>query len=120
MPGETHLAWAMACAVSVWLASVLLVVLFSIFSGRISLRGLLTERMTGAMSAFSRPQLLLATLAGIGAYVGMAFDRLGTARELPDVPAWLLAAIGGSQVLFLGGRGIAAFTSKFLPLGGRR
>jgi hypothetical protein len=125
MPAANYLVWAFSIAVALWLGGSLLIVAYSIVSRRISLRGLLTEPATGETSLFSRPQMLFVSLAAIATYVGTAIDSLGTmnafvdagTRTLPDVPPELLAAVGGSQLLFVGGKTVSTFMSKLKSLG---
>jgi hypothetical protein len=107
----------MAAGAAVWLAGLLLVVLFSIISRRISLRGLLVDPATGRTSVFSRPQMLILALSGAGTYLATGLSTIATTGTLPPVPPELLAVVGGSQLVFVGSKAIAASLSKFRLLG---
>jgi len=118
MLGTTYVAWAFAFALAVWLTGLFLTVLYCIVGGRISLQGLLTESLTGNTALVSRPQMLFVSLAASATFVGAAIAAVGTTNQFPEVPQALLLTVGGSQALYLGGRGIAGLLSKTLSRGG--
>lgn len=120
MPGGNYLVWTFAIVMAVWLGGVLLVVCFCIVSGRISLRGLLTETLTGQMAAISRPQMLFVSLAAAATYVGRAIEAVGTTNTFPPVPTELVVAVAGSQAVFIGGKWLSSALSKLKSLGALR
>lgn len=119
MLGGTFLIWAFAVLTGAWLLGLVLVIAFAIVGGRISLRGLLTEPLTGQKAFVSRPQLLLVALSAATTFIVAGMAAVGTTNRFPEVPTTMLAIVGGSHLVFLGGRGIAALLSTYLPLGGR-
>jgi hypothetical protein len=112
MPGGKFLVLTFAVAMTIWLGGLLLVVAYNIVGGRISLRGLLTETLTGQMAAFSRPQMLFVSLAAAATYVGKAIEAIGTTNTFPPVPTELVAAVAGSQAVFIGGKWLSSALSK--------
>lgn len=104
-----------ALAVCVFLFGLALAVFLKMVSGRISLRGLWTEKRTGAFSV-ARMQATISTFAGAAALVGIvgaelldpaatvAFGSLDGAAGTV-----LVGALGGSQTVFLGAKLNAVF-----------
>lgn len=89
------------------------VVLWKILSGEISLEGLLDSFDHLGKRSYSpgRAQLLIVTAAVAAKYV-MAVIQNPHRESLPGLPVELVAALGGSQAIYLGGK---AWTT-FLPL----
>ena len=99
-----------------WETLILLVCLFGMvgvlaLDGRIRLDGLLYGTNGDGTKYFSagRVQLLLFTLA-------VAFELLSAVLQdptkFPDVPASWIATLGGSHVVYLGGKASAVFLGK--------
>lgn len=104
-----------ALAVFVFLFGLALAVLLKIVSGRISLRGLWTEKRTGAFS-IARMQATVSTFAGAAALFGILGTELmgppsTTAFASLDGAAGtaLIGVLGGSQTVFLGAKFNAVF-----------
>jgi hypothetical protein len=90
------------------------VVLLQIVSGRISLAGLLVSKDAGGGRTFSpaRLQLLIFTVVVAANYLHAVLTdpRQGS---LPSLPPSVIAALGGSHAVYLGGK---AFTAFIQPL----
>ena len=76
------------------------IVLFKMAAGTINTRGLLRDKETGEFSP-GRLQLLLLTLAGALAYVN---DVTAARPYKLEAPEELLALVGASNLLYLGGK----------------
>jgi hypothetical protein len=84
-----------------------LVVVYKILTGAINMRGLLDDKKTHALSP-ERVQLLVFTVMGAGYYLMLAIEQAPNGR-LPDFPGEALLLVGGSQVVYLGGKARAHF-----------
>jgi hypothetical protein len=90
------------------------VVLWKLLSGSISLSYLLDGDVrddsspTGFSSQASagRTQALMVTLAVAGYYL---LQVIHNPKQLPLLSPWMVAAVGGSHALFLGGKAVAIF-----------
>ena len=82
--------------IEVLLASLAIIIVYKMLTGRINLHGLLSGE-DGNPSA-ARVQLLVATLVAAFAYLSQVIDQPG---EFPAVPTWLLLGLGGSQIVYL-------------------
>ncbi len=108
---EGAVVWA-EYAVWAWLGSLAFLIAYRLLNGRIELRGLLQRQSrTGVDPA--KVQLVVLTVTGAFFYLGIvlshAFPRDATGHPtLPDVPDYMLAALGGGNVLFLAAKGIVA------------
>jgi len=90
----------------IWLllGGLALVVAYKMLSGRINMKGLLEDKMSGELSP-GRLQLLLFTLIGAGSYLGMTAAISGESPTgLPEVPEPLLLSVAGSNLAYLGGK----------------
>jgi len=103
---------AMGMALGAFLAGLLLTFLFSIISGRIKLRGLMSEPLSGKPAPISRPQMIVSALVAIGSYAATAITDLGLRHDLPDAPLWLISTFVGSNVVYLGARTFAAILTN--------
>jgi hypothetical protein len=90
-------------------------VLWKIAVGEISLAGLLTTKEPGGGSTFSpaRLQLLIFTVVVAGTYLHAA---LATPRPqaLPTLPNSVIAVLGGSHAVYLGGKTLSTFIQPLL------
>jgi len=90
-------------------------VLWKIAVGEISLAGLLTTKEPGGGSTFSpaRLQLLIFTVVVAGNYLHAA---LATPRPhaLPPLPNSVIAVLGGSHAVYLGGKALSTFIQPLL------
>jgi hypothetical protein len=82
------------------LGGLLLVVIYQMLTGKINLNGLLTEGRTREISP-ARVQLLVLTLAGALFYI---YKATTTPGGLPEIPQELLLFLGGSHIVYLGGK----------------
>ncbi len=79
--------------------------------GKINVQGLLSDKSDGSLSP-GRVQLLILTLSGALFYLGQVFHD---PSRLPNVPPELLLIIGGSHVVYLGGKSLPILGSWFNP-----
>lgn len=91
------------------------VVLFQIASGKISLAGLLDTKEPDGSRSFSpaRLQLLLFTIVVAARYlhaVAVNPDQ----SSLPALPQSVIAALGGSHAVYLGGKAMTTFLQPLL------
>lgn len=83
-----------------WLFAFAGMILLRLLDGRISTRGLLCERPGETVRA-ERVQMLIATFVAAGYYVMITLEQDDLAQGLPEVPGFVLAALGGSQLLYV-------------------
>ena len=86
----------------VFLGSLIAIVLFKLLAGSINLVGVLNDKETHSFSP-GRLQLLLATFGGAAFY----FSQIASMKNpsaMPSVPPELLVIVGGSNLLYLGGK----------------
>jgi hypothetical protein len=92
------------------------IVLYKIVVGQISLAGLLNASTEpGVPPAFSpaRLQLLIFTVAVAAHYLHAVY--VSPQRDsLPILPQGVVAALGGSQAVYLGGKALSAFVKPLL------
>jgi hypothetical protein len=88
-------------------------VVFQLLTGRINMNGLLRVKLGESRGNLSPPrvQLLLATLGAAMYYVLATLEtaKMGKLPELPD--AWP-AVLGGSNLIYLGGKAYARFFTE--------
>ena len=89
------------------------VVVWKMITGEISLDGLLDSKDGRGNRSYSveRAQLLVFTLLVAGKYV-LAVIQNPHRDSLPDLPVELVAVLGGSQAIYVGGKA----WSRFAPL----
>jgi len=108
---------AIATEITLIIAALAGVVGYGLLTGRINLRGLLTDRAGGALNP-SRIQMLVVTFGALVSYLGDVAALPPHASELPPVSQTLLLILGGSHAvhlasLFAGRAGLAAlFAAK--------
>ncbi len=90
------------------------VVLLQVVMGRIRLDGLLDTKDASGRRSFSpaRLQLLLFTVVVAARYLHAVYVN-PSQDSLPSLPPGVIAALGGSQAVYLGGK---AFTTFIQPL----
>lgn len=91
------------------------VILLQIIMGRIPLDGLLDSKDDSGRAAFSpaRMQLLIFTLVVAAQYLHAVFVN-PRQDSLPSLPPGVIAALGGSQAVYLGGKAFTAFIQPLL------
>lgn len=90
-------------------------ILFNIFNGKISLAGLLETKGPTGSASFSpaRLQMLIATTVVAGQYLHAV--TVNPLRDsLPALPPAAVAVLGGSHVVYLGGKAIEAYIQPLL------
>lgn len=97
-----HLIPIVRLELALILGGLALVVAYKILTGGINMRGLLDDKVSGALSP-GRVQLLVSTVMGAGYYLMLAIAQAPSGR-LPDFPEEALLLVGGSQVVYLGGK----------------
>jgi hypothetical protein len=81
-----------------WLSAVMILIVYRILTGRISLRGLLTT--DGDRFSPERLQLLLITFATLAAYL----ENAVSINAMATLPNELVVVLAGSHALYLGGK----------------
>ncbi len=107
------LASALGIVLAAWMATVLLTICLKILKRHINLRGMLAGP-SGMGGALTRPQMLIFSLVAMATYAGTALANLGQSPSLPDADEWLLITMGGSHLLYLGGRSATTLLSSFM------
>lgn len=95
-----------------WLAGLVLLIAYSMLTGRVMLAGLFTTDIDndGVADEFhpERVQLLLFSVFGIAAYVFSTMDAVAASTTaltvLPDIPDELLMILGASNTFYLSGK----------------
>jgi len=90
-----------------FLVTLTLIVGYQLLNGRITTKGLLSDKTTREFSS-ARLQLLLASIFGALYYLMRALDSQSLG-SLPDIPEEVLLALGGSNVLYLGAKSMPLF-----------
>src|SRR5688572_17546967 len=95
---------------------IMLMVLMGIIAYRLLVRqintkGLLLDKTSGRAFSPGRLQLLVVTLAIALYYILMVIDTKDTGK-LPDLPNEYLVALGGSHVIYLGGKVYGMLATK--------
>jgi hypothetical protein len=98
-----------------WILGLAAIVLLQIMSGRIAIAGLLTTKDASGRPSFSpaRLQLLIFTVVVAAQYFYKVFAHLGQ-DSLPPLPPGVVAALGGSQAVYLAGKAFAAYIQPLL------
>lgn len=102
------------------LVGLMLVVVYKILTGGIEVSGLLTVKGGRDDGSFSpaRVQMLMATVLTAMYYLLRVLDRQ-SAASLPDLPAPLVAILGGSHAVYLGGKARSFLFGKTPPNGSK-
>ena len=95
----------------VFLAMLAMTVAYLLLTRRINLNGLLYDHIDGRLSP-GRIQALVATIYGSASYLMTVLTNQG-AGALPPVSNELLAIVGGSHSLYLGGKLASMLQRKF-------
>lgn len=100
---------------SVLISGFAVVILLQIVTGRISLEGLLDSKDESGRATFSpaRLQLLIFTVIVAAQYLHAVFVN-PRQDSLPTLPPEVIVALGGSQIVYLGGKAFTAFIEPLL------
>ena len=82
------------------LGVLLAIVSYQLVTGKISTAGMLSDKEEGGVSP-GRVQLLVVTLFAALYYLVLTSDN---PKQLPEMPSELLLILGGSNLLYLGGK----------------
>ena len=95
------------------LGGLMAAVVYKLFTGGIDMSGLLTVKGVPGDQSFSssRAQMLMATVVAAMYYLLQVIDN-PSAKSLPDVPPTLVAILGGSHAIYLGGKARSLFFGK--------
>jgi len=93
-----------------FLAALIVVVTFQILTGRINMRGLLSEKTKDGVGGVSpaRVQLLLFTVA----FAFYLLSAIINSRQFPTIDTKWLLILGGSHSIYLGGKGFSLLRSQ--------
>ncbi len=100
---------------TVLLLGFLLVTVWKLLSGEIVLDGLLDDKQGRSSFSPGRAQLLIFTLLVAGKYL-LAVIQNPHRDSLPGLPVELVALLGGSQAVYLGGKAWSKFSPVFKKL----
>jgi hypothetical protein len=112
---------AQLASIAIWIVWMFLAVLgalilFRLTNGAINTSGLLRDKGPDKAISPVRVQLLLATLAGAGSYLSSVAVAVAVGNgRLPEVSGEMLAVLGASHVLYLGGKSYLKFFVGRLP-----
>jgi hypothetical protein len=95
------------------LAALVIVVIVQLTTGRITTRGLITDKNLDASDSISpaRAQLLFSTLTVAALYVYRVVTS-GSGVSLPDVPGSVLSFVAASQVTYMVGKAITVLSGR--------
>ena len=87
------------------LVGLMVVVAYKLFTGGVTMEGLLTVKGGGDDNTFSpaRLQMLMSTVLA-GMYYLLQVINNPASTSLPDVPTPLVGILGGSHAIYLGGK----------------
>lgn len=98
-----------------FVAAAALIVFFKLVSGRISLRGLLTDKASGGPS-YVRAQLLVVTVSSAATYLALAISSSpNESLSLPPPPLEMMLVLGGSNAVYAGGTIVGAIWAAVGP-----
>jgi hypothetical protein len=102
MPG---LVTAARWEIVILLGGLMVVVVYKIFTGGVSLSGLLTVKGGVDRETFSpaRSQMLMSTVLAAMYYLLQVIDN-PSSTSIPDIPTPLVALLGASHAVYLGGK----------------
>ena len=102
-------------AASAWILGLVAVIVLQIVMGRIAVAGLLASKDAEGRTSFSpaRLQLLIFTVVIAARYLYTVFTSPSQA-SLPSLPPGVVAALGGSQMVYLGGKAFSRFIQPLL------
>jgi hypothetical protein len=93
------------------LAGLAVVIGYQLITGQINTTGLLMTKDEEHSFSPTRLQLLIATIGGAFYYLLQVLSN-PNAQNFPDVPDYLLMIVGGSNLLYLGGKSSALLGEK--------
>src|SRR2546422_672034 len=92
-----------------WLAALMAMVLYRMLTGKINTAGLLLDKQTRRLSP-GRVQLLTFTAVSALYYILQVVEK---PTELPKPPEEFLLVLGGSNVIYLGGKASSLLSLLF-------
>lgn len=90
------------------------IVTYRILTGHINTKGLLKDKVTNEFSP-GRLQMLIATAFVAIYFVGQVLET----EKMPQLPQEFILALGGSHVLYLGGKIYSVLVDKLTKIAGR-
>jgi len=105
------LAAAARAEMIIILAGLMVVVVYKLFTGGINLSGLLTSKAGQANFSPGRAQMLMATLLTAMYYLIQVIENPSN-NSLPPLPGTLVGVVGGSHLIYLGGKAWTHLFSK--------
>ena len=96
------------------LASLAAIVGYRLLTGRINTKGLLTDKVTHEFSP-GRLQMLIATALVAIYFIVQVLET----EKMPQLPQEFLLALGGSHLLYLGGKTYSVLANKLAQIAGR-
>ena len=91
------------------LTALVVIIAYRLLTGQINTRGLLRDKVGGRAISPGRLQLLIVTLLIIIYYVMKVLET----KKFPNMPQEFVLALGGSNLVFLGGKFYGLLASKF-------
>ena len=102
----------MAWTITVWLWATAALIVYRLLTGQIRSNGLLRTGSSEHVVEPERVQLFIGSIAAAGLYVGYvlnaAADSAKPLTALPDIPTEAVLLMGGSNLLYLGGKYVRA------------
>lgn len=97
----------------IFLGALAATIVFQLLTGRINTDGLLRGKLGGARGKVSPERVqLLATTLGAAMYYVLQASTTTKSGTLPEIPQTWPAVVGGSNLLYLGGKAYSRFFSK--------
>jgi len=96
------------------LASLAAIVGYRLLTGRINTKGLLTDKVTHEFSP-GRLQMLIATALVAIYFIVQVLET----EKMPQLPQEFILALGGSHLLYLGGKTYSVLVDKLAKIAGR-
>jgi hypothetical protein len=100
MPG---LVTAVRWEIIILMSGLMVVVAYKLFTGGVTLSGLLTVKGDDNSFSPARLQMLMSTVLA-GMYYLLLVINNPSSSSLPDVPTPLVGILGGSHAIYLGGK----------------
>ena len=96
------------------LLALLAIVGYRLLIGRINTKGLLMDKVTHEFSP-GRLQMLIATAVVAIYFIAQVLEK----EKMPELPQKFMLALGGSHLLYLGGKTYSVLADKLAKIAGR-